>query len=308
MTVTTGQLPFQDGHTWYRITGELDPSAERAPLVIVHGGPGAAHNYCLSMQALAEDGRAVIHYDQFGCGNSSHRPDWDPARWTVQLFVDELAQLVSHLGIGSNYHLLGQSWGGMLGPEYVLQHPTGIRSFTICDSPASMPLWIEAANTLRAKLPADVQRVLTEHEQAGTTDSAEYLAATDVFYAKHVCRVQPMPPEVADSFAQIDADPTVYRAMNGPNEFHVVGSLKQWSVVDRLAGIQPPTLVVAGEFDEAMPLVWQPFLDRIPDVRSHVFADASHMPHVEQPAEFLRVVGSFLREQDGNALAQKEIQ
>lgn len=296
MTVLTGQMPFQDGHTWYRITGDLQ--ADRAPLVVVHGGPGAAHDYCLSMQSLADDGRAVIHYDQFGCGKSSHRPDWDPARWTVELFVDELARLVEHLGIGASYHLLGQSWGGMLGPEFVLQHPDGIRSFTICDSPASMPLWIEAANTLRAQLPADVQRTLSEHEAAGTTDSAEYLAATDVFYARHVCRVQPLPAEVAASFAQIDEDPTVYRAMNGPNEFHVIGSLKQWSVIDRLDGIRPPTLVVAGEFDEALPLVWQPFLDRIPDVRSHVFADASHMPHVEQSAEFTRVVGEFLREHD----------
>jgi L-proline amide hydrolase len=297
-TVTTGEMPFSDGHTWYRITGDLRAGSGPAPLVIVHGGPGAAHNYCLAMQALADDGRAVIHYDQFGCGNSSHRPDWDPARWTVQLFVDELAALVAHLGIGDSYHLLGQSWGGMLGPEYVLQHPAGIRSFTICDSPAAMSLWIEAATTLRARLPAEVQQTLTRHEQAGTTDSEEYRAATEVFYDRHVCRVVPNPQDVTDTFSQLDADPSVYHAMNGPSEFHVIGSLKDWSVVDRLSGIATPTLVVAGEFDEAMPLVWQPFLDRIPGARSHVFAGASHMPHVEQPEQFRQLVGGFLREHD----------
>lgn len=298
MGVTTGRMPFQDGYTWYRITGTLDDSRARSPLIVVHGGPGAAHNYCLAMQDLAGDGRAVIHYDQFGCGNSSHRPHWDPSQWTVDLFVDELAALVAHLGIGESFHLLGQSWGGMLGPEFVLRHPAGVRSFTICNSPASMPLWIEAANTLRAQLPTDVQQSLTRHEQAGTTDSAEYHAATDAFYARYVCRVLPMPQDVTDSFAQIDADPTVYHAMNGPSEFHVIGSLKDWTVVDRLLGIRPPTLVVAGEFDEAMPSVWQPFVDRIPDVRAHVFPDASHMPHVEQPTQFLQVVGDFLREHD----------
>ncbi len=296
--VTTGRMPFREGHTWYRITGKLGDGAGGAPLIVVHGGPGAAHNYCLAMQGLAGDGRAVIHYDQFGCGNSSHRPDWDPSRWTVELFLEELAALAEYLDVGDSYHLLGQSWGGMLGPEYVLAHPRGIRSFTICNSPASMPLWIAAAQTLPAQLPAEVQRTLTQHEQAGTTDSTEYRAATDVFYARHVCRVLPMPVDVADTFAQIDADPTVYHAMNGPSEFHVVGSLKNWSVVDRLAGIEPPTLVVAGEFDEAMPMVWQPFVALIPDVRFHVFTDASHMPHVEQPAEFLQVVGDFLREHD----------
>jgi L-proline amide hydrolase len=110
--------------------------------------------------------------------------------------------------------------------------------------------------------------------------------------------VVPNPPEVKASFDQIDDDPTVYHAMNGPSEFHVVGSLKQWSVVDRVQDIRVPTLVVAGAHDEARPIVWQPFVDAIPDVRSHVFPESSHMPHVEEPEAFTEVVGSFLREHD----------
>jgi len=295
--VATGTVDFDGHRTWYRITGTLDPEAERAPVIILHGGPGAAHNYCLSMAGLAADGRAVVHYDQLGCGNSTHLPDAEAGYWTVELFVRELRNLVNQLGI-RRFHLLGQSWGGMLGPEVVLADHTGISSLSICDSPASMGLWLSAAAELRALLPPEVQQTLTRHEEAGTTESPEYHEAVDVFYARHVCRVQPMPQDVADSFAQIDAEPTVYHTMNGPSEFHVIGTLKEWSVVDRLDGIGVPTLVVAGEFDEAMPSTWQPFLDRIPDVRSHVFAEASHLPHVEQPAEFVRVVGGFLREHD----------
>jgi L-proline amide hydrolase len=296
--VTTGQVDFEGHQTWYRVTGHLDPDAERAPLVVLHGGPGAAHNYTLRIADLAGDGRAVVHYDQLGCGRSTHLPEADPGFWTVDLFVRELRAVVDALGIGSRFHLLGQSWGGMLGPEVVLADDTGIASLTICDSPASMPLWLAAANELRAQLPTDVQRTLAEHEAAGTTDSAEYHAAVDVFYARHVCRVQPMPQEVIDSFAQIDAEPTVYHTMNGPSEFHVIGSLKEWSVVDRLDGINVPTLVVAGRYDEATPEVWAPFVERIPDVRSHVFTESSHMPHVEEPEEFARVVGDFLRAHD----------
>ena len=296
--VTTGHVEFEGHRTWYRVTGRLDPDAEQAPLVVLHGGPGAAHDYTLRIADLAQDGRAVVHYDQLGCGRSTHLPDADPGFWTVDLFVRELRAVVQALGIGSRFHLLGQSWGGMLGPEVVLADDAGIASLTICDSPASMPLWLAAANGLRAQLPAEVQRTLTEHEEAGTTDSAEYHAAVDVFYARHVCRVQPMPQEVVDSFAQIDAEPTVYHTMNGPSEFHVIGSLQEWSVVDRLGGIGVPTLVVAGRYDEATPEVWAPFVERIPDVRSHVFAESSHMPHVEEPEEFRRVVGAFLRDHD----------
>jgi L-proline amide hydrolase len=298
LPVVTGEMPFSDGQTWFRITGHLDPGAERAPVVVVHGGPGVAHNYCLAMADLAGDGRAVIHYDQFGCGRSSHRPDRPPEAWTVELFVSELHALVQHLGIAGSYHLLGQSWGGMLGPEHVLAHPAGVRSLTLCDSPASMALWLAGAHELRAALPAEVRDTLDRHEAAGTTGSTEYLAATDRFYERHVCRVDPMPPDVVDSFTQLEADPTVYHAMNGPNEFHVIGSLRDWSVVDRLHGISAPTLVVAGAYDEATPATWAPFVTNIPDVTSHVFARSSHMPHVEEPEEFLAVVGAFLRRHD----------
>ena len=297
-SVTSGTVEFKGHQTWYRVTGTLDADATQAPLVILHGGPGAAHNYTLAMTGLAGDGRAVVHYDQLGCGLSTHLPDADPDYWTVELFVRELRNLVDQLGIASRFHLLGQSWGGMLGPEVVLADAAGIASLTICDSPASMPLWLEAANRLRADLPPEVQQTLTEHEQAGTTDSTAYVEAMDVFYARHVCRVQPMPDDVAASFAQIDAEPTVYHTMNGPSEFHVIGTLKNWSVVERLGAVAVPTLVVAGAYDEAMPSTWQPFVDRIPDVESHVFAESSHMPHVEEPDAFTAVVGDFLARHD----------
>lgn len=303
--VRTGTVDFEDGHTWYRVTGPLDPDAERPPVIILHGGPGAGHNYCLAMAGLADDGRAVIHYDQFGCGNSTHRPEADPDYWSVELFVRELRNLVDQLGL-RRFHLLGQSWGGMLGPEVVLSDPSGVLSLSICDSPAAMSLWLAAAAELRSQLPPEVQQTLARHEEAGTTDSAAYHEAMDVFYARHVCRVQPMPPDVVDSFAQLEAEPTVYHTMNGPSEFHVIGSLKDWSVVDRLGGVEVPTLVVAGRFDEARPSTWQPFVDHVPDVRAHVFAESSHMPHVEQPDEFLQVVGDFLRQHDPLTATPKE--
>jgi len=291
----TGTVPFRGHRTWFRVTG--DPGGDRAPLVVLHGGPGAAHNYTLMMANLAADGRAVIRYDQLGCGESTHLPDAPADFWTVDLFIEELRAVVDHLGI-DEFHLLGQSWGGMLAPEVVLADSTGIKSLTICDSPASMELWLRAANELRDQLPDEVQQTLLRHEQAGSTDDPEYARAMQVFYDRHVCRVVPNPPEVADTFAQIEAEPTVYHTMNGPSEFHVIGTLKDWTVVDRLPAIDVPTLVVAGAYDEARPYVWQPFVDKITGARSHVFAESSHMPHVEEPEEFLRVVGAFLIEND----------
>lgn len=301
---TEGSAEFRGHQTWFRVTGDLAATraAGKVPLVIAHGGPGATHDYTLRMARLAEPeagGRAVVHYDQLGCGRSTHLPQEGAEFWTVQLFLDELDNLLAHLGIADSYSLLGQSWGGMLGAEHAIRSPAGLRTLVIADSPASMELWVSEANRLRDLLPAEVQATLLRHEAARTTDSAEYREAEEVFYARHVCRVVPNPPEVAFSFASIDEDPTVYHTMNGPSEFHVVGTLRSWSVVDRVQDIAVPTLLVNGGHDEATPATMQPFADAIPDVRWTTFQDSSHMPHVEEEEAFLRVVGGFLAEHDG---------
>jgi L-proline amide hydrolase len=120
----------------------------------------------------------------------------------------------------------------------------------------------------------------------------------EVFYARHVCRVLPRPPEVERSFAAIASDPTVYFTMNGPSEFHVIGSLKTWSIIDELHKIAVPTLLISGRHDEAAPSTVQPYADRIPNVRWHVFEDSSHMPHVEERDAYMSLVNAFLDEHD----------
>jgi len=291
-----GAVDFRGWKTWYRITGDL--ASGRAPLVTAHGGPGGTHDYLLTMADISRSGRPVIHYDQLGNGRSTHLRDKGADFWTVDLFLDELENLLEQLGISDNYHLLGQSWGGMLGAEHAIRQPKGLRSLVISDSPASMPLWLAAAAELRAQLPPDVQETLTRHEAAATTDSAEYLAAMDVFYARHVCRIVPHPAELARTFAAIAEDPTVYHTMNGPSEFHVIGTLKTWSVVDEVNRIQVPTLLISGAQDEAAPSTVQPFADGIPDVRWHIFEQSSHVPHIEERNAYMALVEDFIDARD----------
>jgi L-proline amide hydrolase len=289
--IVEGFVPFRGWQTWYRVTGDL--AAGKPPLIVVHGGPGCTHDYVDSLKHLAGTGRAVIHYDQLGNGRSTHLPDKGADFWTVALFIDELNHLIAHLGLRT-YHLFGQSWGGMLGAEFAVTQPAGLTGLVIANSPADMRTWVAEANRLRAGLPADVQAALTRHESAGTTASAEYEQAVAVFYARHVCRIDPMPPEVARTFAAIAEDPTVYHCMNGPSEFHVIGSLKDWTVVDRLDRIAVPTLLISGRYDEATIACVSPYLAGIADVSWHIFGKSSHMPHVEEEAECLDLIARFL--------------
>jgi L-proline amide hydrolase len=292
MDFTEGYVEGAHGRTWYKVTGDLGSS--KAPLVVLHGGPGCTHDYVDSLKDLAATGRAVIHYDQIGNGRSTHLRDKDAAFWNVDLFLGELDSLLTHLGIADRYDIIGQSWGGMLGAEHAVRQPKGLRRLVIANSPASLKTWVEEANRLRRDLPQEVQDALTRHEEAGTIDSAEYHAASDVFYARHVCRIVPMPPEVARTFAAIAEDPTVYHSMNGPTEFHVIGTMKGWTIESRLASIIVPTLLISGRYDEATPLCVQPYADHIPDVRWRVFEQSSHMPHVEEKAACLAAVAEFL--------------
>jgi L-proline amide hydrolase len=294
--VHEGTISFGEWSTWYRVTGDLDSAM--TPLVVVHGGPGCTHDYLLALTAIADTGRPVIHYDQLGGGRSTHLPERGGDFWTVQLFLDELDNLLSELGIADDYHLLGQSWGGMLGAEHAIRQPEGLRSVVISNSPASMALWSSEAKILRGQLAPEVEATLDRHEADGTTDDPAYLAASQVYYDEHVCRVVPNPPEVVRTFEYLTSDPTVYHTMNGPNEFFCIGTLRNWSVVERVQHIQAPTLLLSGRFDEATPATVQPFFDSIPDVRWEIFEASSHMPFIEERERYLSVVEDFLAQHD----------
>src|SRR3954451_11555148 len=289
-----------DVQTWWTLSGELpaDPSGP-APLVVLHGGPGATHDYLANLTALTDlDGRAVVLYDQLGNGRSTHLPERGAEFWTVDLFVRELHALVEHLGIADRHHVLGQSWGGFLAQEYAFTRPPGLCGLVLADTAASFPDFVAAANELRAELPADVEATLRKHEADGSTDHPDYAAACDVFYRRHVCRLDPWPDHVVEAFAWMDRDPTVYRTMNGPSEFHVIGSIKDWQVKDRLHEIDVPTLIVSGRYDEATPALQETMRDGIAHSEWVVFEQSAHLPHVEEQQRYVDVVGGWLGRHD----------
>jgi L-proline amide hydrolase len=288
-----GTVPFGEYRTWYRVTGDL--GCGLAPIVVVHGGPGSTHDYLLPLARLVDQGHPVVHYDQLGNGGSTHLRERGADFWTVDLFLRELDNLLTSLGIADDYILFGQSWGGLLVAEHAAARPAGLRGLVIANSPASYPLWLEEMAVLRAGLPPGVNETLLRHEAAGTTADEEYYEAMTPFYEKHVCRLKPWPREYQASFYEVYNDPTVYYAMNGPSEFHVVGTLRDWGVTDRLPSISVPTLVLSGRHDEATPRAVRPYQELIPDARWVVFEESSHLPHLEEPEAFFEVMEEYLK-------------
>jgi proline-specific peptidase len=289
-----GRIPFKGFETWYRVVGAGE-DAGALPLLCLHGGPGACHDYLEPFERMADTGRRVILYDQLGCGHSgvADQPH-DPDMWTVDLFREEIDAVRDALDL-DRVHVLGQSWGGMLAMEYALARPRGLVGLVIESSPASIPLWVSEANRLRRELPPPVQETLLRHEEAGTTDSPEYEQAMFVFYNRHVCRLDPWPACVTRTFERLTANPEVYHYMNGPSEFHVIGTLRDWDITHRLGEIQTPTLIMSGRYDEATPLIEEKVHHAIPGSEWVVFEESSHMCHVEETEQTMRVLADFLR-------------
>jgi L-proline amide hydrolase len=287
---TEGTIPYAGGQTWYRIIGDGEEPG-KLPLLCLHGGPGALHDYLEPLGELAATGRRVVFYDQIGCGRSWIAKPADV--WTVELFVREVQAVRDALGL-DRLHLFGSSWGGMLAMEYALTEPDGLESLVLSSSPASIPLWEAETGRLRRELPPEIQAVLDEHEAAGTLDSPEYEAATMEFYKRHVCRIDPFPDCVQRSFAGLGEHPDVYLALQGPNEFVITGTLKTWDIADRLGEIDVPTLITAGGHDEFTPAQAQRLQEGIRGSKLVTFENASHMQFVEEPERYRELVAGFL--------------
>jgi len=287
-----GRVPVPGGHVWYGIAGE----DRGLPLLTLHGGPGFPHDYLTSLAGLAAE-RPVIFYDQLGCGRSD-RPD-DPSLWTVERFVEEVHQVVAALGL-DRYHLLGQSWGSMLATDFALTRPAGLVSLILASPPLSIPRWLADCARYRHELPAEVQAVLDRHEAAGTTSSAEYQEATMAFYRRHVCRLDPWPPELMRCLEGVGWP--VYHAMWGPNEFFMTGTLRTYDRTPRLGEITLPTLFTCGRYDEATPEATAWYASLVPGARLAIFEQSAHMPHLEEREAYLATVRDFLHhvERAGN--------
>ena len=158
-----GYVDVTGGQVWYRIVG----SGDATPLLVLHGGPGAPSYYLKPLAALSDE-RPVVFYDQLGAGHSAAPADTN--LWRVDRFVQELAQVREALGL-EEVHILGHSWGSMLAMDYMLTEPTGVRSLVFASPALSVERWVHDTDSLKATLPDSLQAIITQHENAGTTDA-----------------------------------------------------------------------------------------------------------------------------------------
>ena len=290
-----GYVEVEGGRVWYRRLGEGDA----LPVLLLHGGPGAAHDYMLPLAERLSEHRPAIVYDQLGCGRAD-RPD-DTSLWTVDRSVTEVDQVRAALGL-DRCHLLGQSWGGWLAIDYMARGPVGVAGLVLASTSASIAQFVAGARRLIDALPEPHRTALQEFGARGEYDHPDYRAAEQEFYRRHLCRMDPWPEALVRSSDQMEGN-QVYATMNGPTEFDVIGRLRTWDRTPDLGRIDVPTLITCGRYDEITPACSETIAKGIPDARVVVFEESAHVAHLEEAEAYAGTVEEFLQSVEARATA-----
>lgn len=287
-----GTFGIGDYELFYRRFGHGD-----AVLLGLHGGPGMPHDYLVPLAQHGTGARAVYLYDQFGVGRSDTPAPGDFDRYTVEHYRDEV-EAVRRAIDPVDFHVYGQSWGGMLAQEYVLEYGEHVDSLILANTLADTRSAYDSMRGVLDELSVEDQETIERHEARREYGAPAYEAALDGAYRQRVCRFEEYPGPVLHTFEHINMD--VYGLMWGPNEYVLMeeARLRGWDVRDQLEEIDVPTLVLSGSYDEISPDIARDIADRIPGAQLTVFDDASHMPFWEQPDDHFERVETFLAEQE----------
>lgn len=293
MKIVEGYMPYMEYKTYYRIIGEC--TGNKKPLILLHGGPGSTHNYFEVLDDLAKEGRAIVMYDQLGCGLSAtpSRPDL----WNSKTWIEELAALRKHLGL-DEVHILGQSWGGMQAIEYLCDYkPEGIASVILSSTLPSADLWEKEQRRMVTYLPQEMQDAIAKAEESGDYSDEAYAAANNEFMLRHCC-ADPSPNDPECMTRPKVKGTEAYVTAWGPNEFTPTGTLKGWEYREKIKDITVPTLITSGLMDLCTPLIAKLMNDSIKGSKWELFEFSRHMPFVEENEKYMKILSAWLNEND----------
>jgi proline iminopeptidase len=272
------------------------------PLVVVHGGPGASHDYFLPwLLPLARHNR-VIFIDERGCGKSEKIED--PKSYTVEKMVEDLEAVRRGLGLGK-INLLGHSYGGVLAQAYALEHQDHLKHLVLCSTFSSTSAMNEVLVHVKEQMPTDLRERIDKMEKADLFGQGkpyeqnrytnEYMTASwgegyfPYLYQNH-------PDANFDPVANGIMSWDLYREMWGSHgEFIIDGNLKSVEYTDRLSAISVPTLITVGDHDECDPSLATAMLEKIHGSELVVLPKSGHMTFVDQPRMFIEAVDTFLQ-------------
>jgi proline iminopeptidase len=251
------------------------------PTVVLHGGPGAHHDYLLpNFDALA-CGRELIYYDQRGGGRSPVSRDI-PVGWREHVL--DLEALRLQWGIG-RLTLAGYSWGGLLALLYAIEFPDRVDRLALV-SPA--PAWREARMEFEHRFAERNLAPELQRQRASLRDGG--LKQRDpAGYAQRLFELSVAPYFFDPGRAH---DLTPFR-VTGRTQQEVWGSLGDYDLRPALSRLALPALVLHGE-DDPIPVESAETVARLLGAEFRLLPRSGHVPYVEAFDDFVRLMDQFL--------------
>jgi proline iminopeptidase len=275
-----------------------------SPLVVLHGGPGASHDYLLPWLLPLARSNQLVFIDERGSGRSERVPDLH--QYTVENMVEDLEAVRTGLGL-DKISLLGHSYGGVLAQAYALKYQQNLNHLVLASTFPSTSKMNEVLAREKAHLPPDKLTRLEALEKAGLYGkgalweqgrySEEYqkLAWGDGYFP---FLFGARPDSTYDpTTANANTDWELYREMWGSDgEFVIDGNLKSVEYLDRLAAIRVPTLIIAGDHDECDPALAREMQAKIGGSKVVILPNSGHMAFEDQPELWIEQVRDFINE------------
>ena len=265
-------------------------------LLLLHGGPGATHEYFEAFDSfLPKEGVEYYYYDQLGSGFSD-QPD-DDALWTIPRFVSEVDQVRAAIGgTKDNFCLLGHSWGGILAIEYALAHQDQVKCLIISNMMASIPAYNDyARKVLEPQMDQAALKRILDMEKTGKTEQPDYMGLLmPNWYSQHILRrpADQWPDPVIRGFGHLNRH--IYVLMQGPSEMGASGRLERWDRFADLKRITVPTLVISGKYDTMDPAYMARMAREIPNAELAA-TNGGHMAFYDDQPTYFAKLTAFLR-------------
>lgn len=293
-------IPIETPNGTFRVWTKRVGNAPTMRLLLLHGGPGATHEYFEAFDSyLPAAGIEYYYYDQLGSFYSD-QPD-EPDLWDLPRFVDEVEQVRQALGLDrDSFFLLGHSWGGILATEYALRYQQHLKGLIISNMMASCPAYNTYAQD--ALMPAMDQALLAEikeYEAAGDFAHPRYMELLmEQHYVHHVLRmsVAEWPDPVNRAFNHIN--PQIYIPMQGPSELGLSGKLADWDRTADLGQIAVPTLVIGAQYDTMDPAHMKGMASAVQRGRYLHCPDGSHMAMYDDQQVYVDGLIGFIHDVD----------
>jgi proline iminopeptidase len=267
-------------------------------ILLLHGGPAMTHEYMECFETFFQrEGFEFYEYDQLG-SYYSDQPN-DTTLWKTERFVEEVEQVRKAIGADqSNFYIVGNSWGGILGMEYALKYQKNMKALLVSNMVASAPEYGKYAEEVLAKQmnPKILDEIRSIEAKKDFANPRYMELLIPNFYHEHICRLTIWPDALNRSFKH--GNNTIYTQMQGTSEFGISGLLANWDIKNRLKEISIPTLMIGAKYDTMDPNAMEEQSKMVQHGEYLYCPNGSHLAMWDDQKTYMNGVISFIKKVD----------